>query len=74
MGVVSAMLHPQTVMEMAGVVPQNVNYALKSPFVWEILERELGDDWTPAAQARAEFDFAELVASSQDSVVLVVAW
>jgi S1-C subfamily serine protease len=73
-GVVSAMLHPQTVMEMAGVVPQNVNYALKSSFVSEILERELADDWTPAAHAGAELGFAELVASTQDSVVLVVAW
>ncbi len=78
-GVVSSMLHPQTVMEMAGVVPQNVNYALKAAFIWEVLERELVGDWTPAAEATterdfAERDFAELVAQSQDSVVLVVAW
>ncbi len=73
-GVVSAMLHPQTVMEMAGVVPQNVNYALKAVFVRQVLERELAGDWTPAAEVSGERDFAELVARAQDSVVLVVAW
>jgi S1-C subfamily serine protease len=73
-GVVTSMLHQQQVLEMAGVIPQNVNYALKARYVEAVLASELGDDWTPAARAKPEHEFSELVSAAQDSVVLVVAW
>jgi S1-C subfamily serine protease len=40
-GVVTSMLHPRAAMEAAGVVPQNVNYAIKGEYVRAIVERAL---------------------------------
>lgn len=73
-GVVTSMLHQQKVLEMAGVIPQNVNYALKAGYVETALDENLGSDWTPAEASRQELDLRQLVADAQDSVVLVVAW
>jgi S1-C subfamily serine protease len=73
-GVVTSMLHQGTVMELAGVVPQNVNYALKSGLVQELLDSRIVETWTPAKGPHAEREFGQLIEQSQDSVVLVVAW
>ncbi len=73
-GVVTAMLDSQKVLEVAGVVPQNVNYALKADRVMAALREQLEEEWTPAPALAAESDFSQLVDRSQHSVVLVVAW
>jgi S1-C subfamily serine protease len=73
-GVITSMLHQQKVLELAGVIPQNVNYALKVSYVEEVLFAELGAEWTPASRSQPEHEFSELVGAAQDSVVLVVAW
>lgn len=77
-GVVTSMLHQQKVLEAAGVIPQNVNYALKTSFVQAVLDEDLGEVWTPGREAATRTDgargFSELVGDAQDSVVLVVAW
>jgi S1-C subfamily serine protease len=77
-GVVTSMLHPMATLQIAGVVPQNVNYALKSEHARVLLERtrerdgvaltlEAGDSDAP------ERDLSELVTAIEGSVVLVVA-
>jgi S1-C subfamily serine protease len=73
-GVVTSMLHPRAAMDMAGVVPQNVNYALKSEFVHAILANSLPKGWKSARLAAKKRAYSELVAEVEDSVVLVRAW
>jgi S1-C subfamily serine protease len=73
-GVVTSMLHQQEVLQRAGVIPQNVNYALKVGYVERMLADELDDGPTQVVDPRPELEFSELVSSAQDSVVLVVAW
>ena len=77
-GVVTSMLHPMATMEVAGVVPQNVNYALKSDLAHDLVERSrerAGAEVTlePARPGASSADLSELVARIEDSVVLVVA-
>ena len=73
-GVVTSMLHQQQVLEAAGVIPQNVNYALKARWVSAVLAEDVKETWTPGAPGDEERRFSELVDASQDSVVLVLAW
>lgn len=77
-GVVTSMLHQQKVLAAAGVIPQNVNYALKSAYVRAVLDEDLDEAWTPGRGTGVERDgeraFSGLVGDAQDSVVLVVAW
>ncbi len=73
-GVVTSMLHPKVTFEMAGVVPQNVNYALKSDFVHALLSQSLEKQVASEPWPEAQRDYARLVAEAERSVVLVLAW
>jgi S1-C subfamily serine protease len=74
-GVVTSMLHPRITYELAGVVPQNVNYAVKSDFVRDILSSELSESWVGERIAKqGRRSYSELVAAAEDSVVLVLVW
>jgi S1-C subfamily serine protease len=73
-GVVTSMLHPKVAMELAGVVPQNVNYAVKSHYVHALMTQGLPEGWKSDPWAKKNRDYAELVSEAEDSVVLVVAW
>ena len=77
-GVVTSMLHPMATLQVAGVVPQNVNYALKSEHARVLLERTRERDGVTLTIEAAggdapERDLSELVAAIEGSVVLVVA-
>jgi S1-C subfamily serine protease len=77
-GVVTSMLHPLATMQAAGVVPQNVNYAIKSEHARVLLERTRDRDGVALTlesgdSAAPERELSELVAAIEDSVVLVVA-
>lgn len=73
-GIMTSMLHPLAAMESAGVVPQNVNYALKSDLALELVTRELDEFETRAGVSDRPREITELVAEFEDSVVMVVAW
>ena len=59
-GVVTSMLHPLAALQIAGVVPQNVNYALKSEFAYALLTGKLAEGWE-ADPPRIESDLIEMV-------------
>ncbi len=73
-GVVMGTLDPSVLGRVAGFVPQNVNYALKSERVQRFLSRNLPQDALlddTAERHRASLE--ELIAQAETSVVLVVA-
>jgi S1-C subfamily serine protease len=77
-GVITSMLHPGAAMQVAGVVPQNVNYALKGEFADGMLERARRHADAPLTEATIPTGgeprtLEALVAEFQHSVVLVVA-
>lgn len=72
-GVVTMMLSSTATFEIAGVLPQNVNYALKSDLVYHLLSSTLGDDWPRQTERHEEAEWPELITRVEDSVVLVLA-
>lgn len=72
-GVVTSMLHPFAVLSVSGVLPQNVNYALKSDLAHEMIRFELGSRWRPADETRGDDSFDRLISRLESSVVIVVA-
>lgn len=72
-GVMTSMLHPLATLQLAGVVPQNVNYALKVDLAHRMMSRSLGKDWKGAVAGKALLELGEVVRQSESSVVLVVA-
>jgi S1-C subfamily serine protease len=56
------------------VGPQNVNYAVKSDFVHQIVSGEIPDGWVAERSPEADRSYSELVTAAEDSVVLVLAW
>ena len=72
-GVVTAMLNPHETLQQAGVVPQNVNYAIKSEFVHELLRDTIGADSLLANEDPSVRGFGDLVNDAQESVVIVLA-
>jgi S1-C subfamily serine protease len=73
-GVVTSMLHPKITYDIAGVVPQNVNYAVKSDYVHALMTSSLPDGWHSEPWDARTRDYSELVSEAEKSVVLVVAW
>jgi S1-C subfamily serine protease len=72
-GIVSSMLHPLATLSVAGVLPQNVNYAIKSDLAHEMVRYWLGSAWQRADPAGIERRASELIPEIEDAVVLVVA-
>ena len=72
-GVVTAMLSQQATLEAAGVLPQNVNYALKSDLLHDLLRSTIGAEQLSATPEVGRKSFEELIRQSQDSVVIVLA-
>jgi S1-C subfamily serine protease len=72
-GVVSATLDPRQTISSAGYLPQNVNYALKADVVYGMLRENLGSQARPARVRGAAEPVQELVAHTEESVVMVIA-
>jgi S1-C subfamily serine protease len=72
-GIVSSMLHPLATLRVAGVLPQNVNYAIKSDLAYQLLRIGLGRAWDEGQPDAAGGELSELIAELESSVVLVVA-
>lgn len=73
-GVVTSMLHPRITLETIGVVPQNVNYAVKSDYVHRMMTSQLPEGWKSDRLPEAERSYQDLVEAAEGSVVLVLAW
>ncbi|MBW2281774.1 MAG: trypsin-like peptidase domain-containing protein [Deltaproteobacteria bacterium] len=71
-GVVTSMLNAQATMQIAGVIPQNVNYALKSHLIESLINQNL-TEWEPERTRTTTAGFQQLVSENQESVVLVLA-
>ena len=71
-GVITSMLNAQATMQIAGVVPQNVNYALKPHLVENLINQNLSE-WAPEKTRTEIAGFSQLVTENQESVVLVLA-
>jgi len=71
-GVVTATLDRVAALREAGVVPQNVNYAIRSDFVLRLLHSDLGGDLETAV-SRGDVKATELISETEGSVVLVIA-
>ena len=68
------MLHPKVTFDLVGVVPQNVNYAVKSDYVYALMKRVFPAGWPEEPWAERERNYSELVSEAERSVVLVMAW
>ncbi len=76
-GVVTSMLHPKATLEAVGVVPQNVNYALKSDLAHDLLSKQIATGTSLTLEELPEEgvarrDLSELVSDVEGSVVLVL--
>ena len=58
--------------QATGDIPQNVNYALKSTYALALLEPYLGDN--PAPPNAVKMKFEDMVAKTQQSVVLLLVY
>ena len=73
-GVVMGTLDPSVLGRVAGFVPQNVNYALKSERLQRFLARNLPENaLLDDTETRQRSPLEELIAQAESSVVLVVA-
>jgi S1-C subfamily serine protease len=72
-GIVSSMLHPLATLSVSGVLPQNVNYAIKSDLAHEMVRYWLGPAWQPADPLGSERKVGDLIPEIEDAVVLIVA-
>ena len=72
-GVITKFLSPTYTLKTIGVIPQNVNYAVKSDYLVPLLKWELGDKWKPETAARPKKEMPELVRILEPSVALIIA-
>jgi len=72
-GVITQTLSPTYTLKTIGVIPQNVNYAVKSDYLVPLLKWELGDKWKPETAARPKKEMPELVRILEPSVALIIA-
>jgi S1-C subfamily serine protease len=74
-GIVSARLSDAAAVKTSGMLPQNVNYAVKSPCARPVLESvpELPDKLSPPHPARSR-RFEDVVREAQNAVALVLVY
>ena len=70
-GIVTATLNQVETFHSSGVVPQNVNYALRTEFLFDLLRLEDAEASEPVRQE--ELSSANVVDSTEDSVFLIIA-
>lgn len=71
-GLITAMLSQLNTLRKTGVLPQNVNYAVKSDYLIPLLAAK-GIHQKNIVQHDQDIDFDELIKSTENSVVLVIA-
>ena len=73
LAVVTSMLHQLTTYQMAGVIPQNVNYAVKSDYAWKLVDDSV-EGWSSTPGSPNDLELGELIDRTTRSVVLILAW
>jgi len=73
LAVVTSMLHQLTTYQMAGVIPQNVNYAVKSDYAWKLVDDSV-EGWSSTPCSSSDLELGELIDRTTRSVVLILAW
>jgi TPR repeat protein len=71
-GIVEATLDPLTMAKIAGEIPQNVNYAVKSSYILPLLD-DVQNLPAPLASAKG-LNFEDVVGNVQKSVVLILVY
>lgn len=71
-GVVTATLDEFVTLQISGKLPQNVNYAIKSDFIFPIMRNILGDKLEKDNE-NTKKDMKEIVKLKEQSVVLIIA-
>lgn len=69
-GIVTATLDPLKTIEIAGFIPQNVNYALKIDYVFPILSK-LGFTLN-TERNKKDLDFKKIISAAEKSIVLII--
>jgi S1-C subfamily serine protease len=72
-GIVTKTLNQLQTLQHSGVIPQNVNYAVKSDYAVGLLQGTLGNKQKSGEPFGIKKDLSELVHLSEPSVVLVIA-
>ncbi len=70
---VESTLNPLTMAELAGEIPQNVNYAVKSAYILPLLSDVPGLP-SPHAPSSSGTSFEDAVGSVQKSTVLILVY
>ena len=68
------MLHPLATLKLSGMLPQNVNYAIKSDFAYSLLAVNLEEGWQATAEEVPTRELPDLIPALEQSVVLVAAY
>jgi S1-C subfamily serine protease len=72
-GVVTGKLNALAVFQRSGNMPENVNYAIKSKLITELLGNTTGSDKPRGSMQPTGTTLAELTAEIKDSVMIVLA-
>jgi hypothetical protein len=73
-GIVSAKLDASVAPAASGALPENVNYAVKSSFLWSFLESVPAVSVRPKESVTADRKFEDIVKSAQDAAILVLVY
>ncbi len=73
-GIVTSMLHPMATYRLAGVLPQNVNYAVKSDHIYSLIASNVKEGWNQKVGAGKRQKLSDLIESAEGSVVLIAAY
>jgi S1-C subfamily serine protease len=73
-GIVTSMLHPMATYQIAGVLPQNVNYAVKSDHIYSLIASNLREGWNKKVGGGKRKQITALIESLEGSVVLIAAY
>ena len=71
-GIVTAMLHQLNTLKATGVLPQGVNYAVKSDYIVPLLPTNLELDMA-CEDVEPSKEIGMMVEQVEDSIVLVIA-
>lgn len=73
-GIVTSMLHPLATYQLTGVLPQNVNYAVKSDYVYSLIAQNVREGWNERRGPRKNGPVSALIESLEGSVVMIAAY
>lgn len=79
-GIVTSKLNAEAMLKSSGTLPEAVNYAVKSNYLWELIRTDpnirtsIGNISQPASDKRSRIGLAEVVERAEKSIVLVIVF